>query len=153
MNRSRLVAAFLIAPATPGLIYVSPALFVGTPLASAWTMLASVGIVAYAHALILGLPIAWLLSRGKALTLLRVVLAAFLIGALPFGSLMLYQESIMPPGSGYTENGVVLRDDGHLTQAGMTNAVLGVLQLGGLGAAAGMVWWFFAITKRREVVA
>ena len=143
--------AFLVAPATPALIFVALAALANAPLASVWPMLALVSVVTYAHALVLGLPVAWLLNRSSSLTLLRVVVAAFLIGALPFGALTLYQEATIPRGAGYSENGVVLRDDGRLTPAGVKNAVLGVLELGGLGLAAGIIWWLIA--RPRKVAA
>jgi hypothetical protein len=78
------------------------------------------------------------------------VVAAFVIGVLPFGGFTLYQESTTPPGAGYEANGVVLRNNGHLTSAGMRNAILGVLQLGGLGAVTGLVWWLIARPKARK---
>ena len=147
MNSIKLVAAFLIAPATPALIAVVPALLFDAPTASVWSLFVLTSVVTYAHAIVLGLPAAWLLSRKIPLTMLRVIVAAFLIGALPFGCLMLYQESTIPPGAGYEQNGVVLRDDGHITSAGLRNAVVGVLQSGGLGAVTGLVWWLIARRK------
>ena len=153
MNSTKLVAAFLVAPALPALIIAVPALWMNTLLASVWSMFMLVSIVTYAHAIILGLPATWLLSRCGPLTWLRVIAAAFLIGALPFAGLTLYQESTIPPGAGYEANGVVLRDDGRLTSAGMRSAVLGVLQLGVLGAMTGLVWWLIARPKTQRLTA
>jgi hypothetical protein len=153
MNWPRVFAAFLVAPALPAAIFVIPALLTGTPLASAWTIVVMVSFVTYAHAIVLGLPSAWLLNRGGPLTWLRVVIAAFFIGALPFGGLTLYQEATISPGSGYVSNGVVLRDDGRLTSAGLRSAVFGVLQIGSLGAVTGLLWWLIAGPKSRKLVA
>lgn len=150
MNRARFFAAFMVAPVTPAFIVVVPALLMGAPLPSAWTMFALVGLVTYAHAIALGLPAVWLLSRGSSLTLLRAVGAAFVIGVLPLGGLVLYQELTMPPGAGYEANGVVLRDDGRLTGAGLWSAVSGVLQGGALGTVTGLVWWLIAMPQARK---
>jgi hypothetical protein len=150
MSRTRFIAAFMVAPATPALIAVVPGLLMGAPLPSAWTMFALVSLVTYAHAVGLGLPAAWLLSRGSSLTLLRAVGAAFVIGVLPLGGLVVYQELTMPPGAGYEANGVVLRDDGRLTGAGLRSAVSGVVQGGALGAATGLVWWLIARPRARK---
>jgi hypothetical protein len=147
MNRTRILAAFLIAPAIPSLFTVMPGLLAGAPVPNVWSMFVLASFVTYAHAVVLGLPAAWILSRGSPLTLLRVVGAAFVIGVLPFGSFMLYQELTMPPGAGYEANGVVLRHDGRLTSAGLRDAVAGVLQGGVFGAATGLVWWLIAKAK------
>ena len=150
MNRSKLIA-FVVAPATPALITVIPALFTDTPVQSVWGMFMLVSIVTYAHAVVLGVPAALLLSRKGTLTWFRVVGAAFLIGALPLGALTLYQEFTIPPGAGYEANGVVLRTDGRLTSAGQKSAIFGVLQGGGFGAATGLVWWFIARPRARRL--
>jgi hypothetical protein len=149
MNRLKFLLAFIVAPLTPAVILVAPAMVSGVPLSSVNSMFVLVCVVTYAHALVLGCPVAWLISRFAALSLLRVVAAAFLIGAAPFGSFMLYQELTTPSGAGYTANGVVLKKDGHLTNAGIWNAVFGVLGLGGLGMTAGLVWWLIAKPKKQ----
>ncbi len=120
-------------------------------MSSALSVAVLVSFVTYAHAIVLGLPFTWLLSRDSPLTWLRVVIAAFLIGAVPFGSLMLYQEITISPGSGYVSNGEVLREDGRLTIAGLRSTIFGVLQTGGLGAITGFVWWLIARPKTRKV--
>jgi hypothetical protein len=154
MNWTRFTAAFLFAPSVPALIFVAPALWMGAPPASAWSVFVLVSVVTYAHAIVLGVPSTfWLLSRRTSLTWLRVVVAAFLIGALPLGVLTLYQESTIPLGTGYEANGVVHRDNGRLTSAGLQSAVLGVLQVGGLGAVTGLVWWLIARPKKRKSIA
>jgi hypothetical protein len=63
MNSIKLVAAFLVAPATPALITAAPALLMDTPLPSVWSIFVLVSIVTYAHAFFLGLPATWLLRR------------------------------------------------------------------------------------------
>ncbi len=153
MNWPRVITAFVIAPVMPAAIFVVPALLTGTPLASTWAAVVMVCFVTYVHAIILGLPSAWLLGRRSPLTRLRVVIAAFLIGAIPFGSLTLYQELTISPGWGYVSNGVVLREEGRLTSAGLGSALFGVLQAGGLGAVTGLVWWLIARPKTRKLVA
>lgn len=153
MNWFRVFAAFLLAPVVPVAMFVVPALFMGTTVSSALSIAVLISFVTYAHAIVLGLPWTWLLSRRRPLTLLRVVVAAFLIGAVPFGSLTLYQEITISPGSGYVSNGEVLRADGSLTTAGLRSAIFGVLQTGGLGALTGLVWWVIARPKTRKVVA
>ena len=107
--------------------------------------------VTYTHAIVLGLLSAWLLGRRSPLTWLRVVITAFLIGAIPFGSLTLYQELTISPGWGYVSDGVVLREEGRLTSAGLRSAGFGVLQAGGLGAVTGLVWWLMARPKTRKL--
>lgn len=144
MNSLKLIFAFLLAPAMPALISVIPAVFAGVPPAGIGSMLLLVGAVTYAHAIGLGLPTALLIHRFASLTLLRVVVAAFFIGVAPFGSLLLYQELTIPPGAGYSENGVILRENGRLTSDGVRQNVLGVLQLGGLGGIGGLSWWLIA---------
>ena len=151
MNWSRVFAAFLFAPVVPAAIFVVPTLLMGAPVSSALSVAVLVSFVTYAHAIVLGLPFTWLLSRDSPLTWLRVVIAAFLIGAVPFGSLMLYQEITISPGSGYVSNGEVLREDGRLTIAGLRSTIFGVLQTGGLGAITGFVWWLIARPKTRKV--
>lgn len=145
MNWPRVVVAFLVAPATPALIAVLPGLLTGGSGVLAVFVLACV--VTYAHAVVLGAPTAWLLARSKLMTPWHVVGAAFLIGTLPFGAFTVYQESTMSPGAGYTSNGVVLREDGRLTSAGVRSAVFGVLQCGLLGATSGLVWWLLAAPR------
>ena len=153
MNWTQIFAAFFIAPALPGFVLAGAAIWMGTPISSAGSMLVLASIVTYAHAVVLGLPTAWLLYRYGPPTWVRVVVAAFLIGALPFACLTLYQESTISPGEGYEANGVVLRQDGHLTDAGMRSAILGVLQLGGVGAITGLLWWLIARPKTRRFTA
>jgi hypothetical protein len=153
MNWSRVFAAFLFAPVVPAAIFVVPNLLMGATVSNALSIVVLVSFVTYAHAIILGLPSAWLLSRGSPLTWLRVVVAAFLIGAVPFGALTLHQGITFSSGSGYVSNGEVLREDGRLTIAGLRSAILGVLQTGGLGAITGLVWWLIARPKTRKVVA
>jgi hypothetical protein len=142
MNWARFFTAFLIAPLAPVLLFVIPSLLTGGSGVLGILLLAS--FVTYAHALILGAPVACLLVWRKQLTLWRVVGAAFLIGALPFAGFSLYQESTMSPGAGYISNGVALRENGHLTNAGLRSAVFSVLQCGLLGSATGFVWWLIA---------
>ena len=119
-------------------------------MSSVWPWFLMACVVTYAHALLLGIPIACVLGRRNALTLPRVVFAAFLVGAMPFGAFTLYQEATMPPGAGYSANGIVIREAGRLTSAGWRQAVLSILQLGALGAAAGLVWWAIARPRSRS---
>ena len=149
MSNIRLGLAFIIAPATPGLIFVIPAMFSGTPQASLWSVFLLVSVVAYAHAIVLGLPTAFLIYRFSSFNWLRIVIAAFLVGALPFGALTLYQKATLPPGSGYTSDGVVLEEDGHMTSAGVRSAVWGIFGAGGLGAVSGLVWWLIARPEKK----
>lgn len=142
MDSHRFAAAFLVAPAAPAFIFVIPSLFLGGSGVLAFFYLAC--LVTYAHAAILGLPAAWLLARSQRLTAWRVVGAAFVVGALPFAILNIYQEATMPAGAGYSANGVVLREDGRLTIAGVKSVIFGVMQCGLLGAASGVVWWLIA---------
>jgi hypothetical protein len=142
MNWPRFLVAFLVAPAAPALLFVIPGLLTSGSGVLAIFLIAS--IVCYAHGIALGVPVAWLLAHSKSLTLLRVVSAAFFIGALPFAGFTVYQELTMPPGAGYISNGAVLREDGRLTSAGLRSTVFGVLQCGLLGATAGLLWWMIA---------
>jgi hypothetical protein len=151
MNRYRVLGAFLIAPVVPALIAAAPGAFANVPLSSVWPILFLAGLVTYAHAVLLGLPAAWALSRVGPLTLLRVVVAAFAVGAMPFGAFTLYQEVTMPLGSGYVADGVVLRENGHLTAAGLQSALVGIVEAGIFGAIAGLVWWFVAKPTARNV--
>lgn len=147
MNWPRLVVAFVIAPAVPALLLAILGLL--TSGSGVLAVLLVACLATYAHAVVLGVPTVWLLARSKLFTLWHVVGAAFLVGALPFGAFTVYQESTFPLGAGYTSNGVVLRDDGHLTSAGLRSAVFDVLQCGFLGAATGFVWWLIALPRRR----
>jgi hypothetical protein len=146
----RLFSALLVAPATPALVTAAPGLLSGASATSVLSIFAVASFVTYAHAVVLGVPAAWLLGRSSPLTLPRVVIAAFLIGALPLCGFTLHQEITMPLGAAYEANGVVIRDDGRLTSAGLRDAVAGVLMAGAFGAATGLVWWLIAKAKLRK---
>jgi hypothetical protein len=149
MYNFRSIAAFIVAPLTPALIFIIPAMFSGAPQASLGSIFVLVCAVTYAHAFVLGLPLALLIQEFSSFSWLCVVVAAFLIGALPFGSFMLYQAATLPPGSGYTSNDEVLEENGHVTTAGIRSDVLGVLSVGGLGAISGLVWWLIARPEKK----
>ena len=142
MNWSRFVTAFLVAPAGPAVLFTVPGLFLGGSGVVGVFLITC--LVTYTHAAVLGAPVAWFLARKNSLTLWRVVGASFLVGAVPFAGLNFYIETTMPPGAGATSNGVVMRQDGRLTNAGLRSAALSVIQCGLLGAATGLIWWFIA---------
>lgn len=144
MSVLRLSVAFIVAPAVPVVLYCLPGLFAGESISKLLPFIYFGSVVAYAHAILLGVPAAAILARLRRLTPGRVLAAAFLIGALPFTGWTIYNEITMPPGAGFTFNSEVLRVDGQLTTAGWISILQGIGVCGLLGLAAGLAWWWIS---------
>jgi hypothetical protein len=145
MTAPRFIAASLIAPAAPVLLVV--ALCLPMRLSEIPFLALAVGVVTYGHAALLGVPVAWFLARKNALTLWRVVGAAFLVGAMPIGASNLYQDVVVVPG--FSSGGVGIQDRERMASAIRTAAIVGTLQCGLLGAASGFIWWLIAKPRSR----
>ena len=144
MTLSRLILALLIAPAVPALAICLPSLFFGSSVESTFSIFLFACAVTYAHAVLLGVPVATILIKRSTLGRSRVLGVASLIGAIPFAAWTVYQELTMPPGAGATINGVPHRVDGQLTTAGWISSIEGILMVGVIGAITGIVWWWIA---------
>src|SRR5262249_47943954 len=144
MSALRLTFAFILAPLVPVAVYCMPGLLFGENINSLLAVVWISGLVTYGHAILLGIPMAIVLVRLQRLTLPRVLGAGFLIGAIPYTGLIIYNEVTMPPGASYSANLEVLRIDGHLTRKGWVSMIDGIVLCGVLGIATGLVWWWIA---------
>jgi len=151
MQRGRLILASAVAPAVPALIL--SAFIVGMTIAAGnFDRLGSdvafvaffAGVVSYAHAIVLGIPVALWLGRNGRLTLLPVLAYSALIGALPYSILMTWWELDENTGS-VSFDGVAHTIDGTLTLDGWLNHAQVVLMFAGYGIASGLVWWWLAV--------
>jgi len=116
----------------------------GAPLDSLLLVFFFASLVTYLHAILLGIPLAICLMRLHWLTLLRVLLAGALIGALPVSAWTIYNELRSDSASSSSFGGVEHRIDGRLTRAGWISTIEGVLMFGALGMLAGGVWWWLS---------
>jgi hypothetical protein len=162
MDRKRLILAFLLAPAVTvacwTLLMVLLFVFVlgGSPnLASdLGFMAAAVGIFAYAHMIVLGVPVLYLLWRFGRLTLSAVAIASTLIGAVPFALFVaIYEVTLDHSGSSSVHNGVAHRIDGELTLAGYLSSLYTALVFAASGLLTGVAWWLIARPRRKPVAA
>jgi hypothetical protein len=149
MKRGRVVLAFVIAPAVTAVCWslgfavlgvigndpnvLSTVLFIGF-----W-----VGAIAYAHTLLIGVPVATLLLRAGSITLRSVVLSSALIGAVPYALYAAYQELSDTSGSS-SSDGTPLTIDGVLTVAGFLSHLSTVAWFAASGIVAGLAWLVIA---------
>jgi hypothetical protein len=144
MSTLRWSLAFLLAPLVPVGVYCLPGVVLGAGFDGLSAILAIGCIVAYAHAILLGIPIAVVLFRMRRLSLAHVLGAAFLIGAVPFAAWTLYTEVTMPPGISYVSNLEMLRVDGQLTRKGWVSIIDSIVMTGLLGMVTGLTWWWIS---------
>jgi hypothetical protein len=144
MTPIRVALAFIVAPAIPAAALSIPELLFGATLKSTFPIFILVSIVTYSHAILLGIPTVFILTRLHRLTLIRVLGTAFLIGALPVTAWTIYNEITMPLGSSYTYNWVPHRIDSQLTAAGWKSTIDGIVMCGVIGLVAGIAWWWIS---------
>lgn len=95
-------------------------------------------VVALGHALILGLPLFFLLSRSNRVGIVSSALSGFLIGATPFGLVALYSLLTLESASTGGHPTVV---NGAPTLAGWAEYFFAVGRLGLYGLAGGLTFW------------
>lgn len=149
MARPRYLLAFALAPAVPALLWGVYLLALGVLsgggdlFLNAMRIVVFVGLIAYAHAIVLGIPVSILMARLGWLSPIRVLGASALIGAVPATIWFAYPE-FGDSTSSYWANGVALQIDGKLTFDGWINHVSDTLQFAASGAAGGLAWWWIS---------
>src|SRR5689334_3758196 len=131
----RTIAAFVLAPA----VVAAGAGFLFQPSQPIGVILFALPIT-YAHAIILGVPIFLWCRRKSWFGISAVLLAAFLIGALPVGVWLMFA----PAADYYRAGSDVLVENGTLTSAGIWAYAQIALSAGGFGVTAGIVWLLVA---------
>jgi hypothetical protein len=119
-----------------------------SPIVGAAQIFVYVALFAYAHAIVLGIPVSLLMSRRGWLDRPRIVLAAALIGAVPVAIWLTY-SAIGDSSSSFSWNGTLLINEGVLTLAGWMNRILDTLQFAASGAIAGLAWCWIAGKPQR----
>jgi hypothetical protein len=119
-----------------------------SPVVGAAQIFVYVAVVAYAHAIALGIPVSLLIGRRSWLDRPRIVLVAALIGAVPVAVWLTY-GAIGDSSSSFTWNGTVLINKGELTRAGWMNRIVDTLQFAASGAIAGLAWCWISGEPQR----